>query len=72
MTPPPAATVTLLNIAAGFATEFAIGLRRPPGMKHVLVSPSVVGAEVGLLFGTGDFGAPPIAATGRKAAERAL
>ena len=49
-------------------------------MKRVLVSPSVVGAEVGFLFGakssflswTGDFGAPPIAATGRKAAERAL
>ena len=48
--------------------------------KRVLVSPSVVGAEVGFLFGakssflswTGDFGAPPIAATGRKAAERAL
>ena len=51
----------------------------PRGMKRVLVSPSVVGAEVGFLFGakssflswTGDFGAPPIAATGRKAAERA-
>jgi hypothetical protein len=49
-------------------------------MKHMVVSPSVVGAEVVLLFGamssflswTGDFGAPPIAATGRKAAERAL
>jgi len=46
----------------------------------VVVWLSVVGAEVGLLFGamssflswTGDFEAPPIAATGRQAAERAL
>ena len=49
-------------------------------MKHMLVWRGVVGAEVGLFFGamssspswTGDFGAPPIAATGRKAAERVL
>ena len=27
--------------------KLAIGLRRPPGMKHVLVWLSVVGAEVG-------------------------
>ena len=55
-------------------------LQRPPGMKRVVVWLSIVGAEVGLLFGamssslswTGDFEAPPIAATGRKAAERAL